>query len=138
MMDIRSYGETMRVSYSSDGCETWTDPVAGLGCSPESPATIARLSSGELAMVYNDHWTREALGRYRAPLVVAVSADEGRTWSHHKSIEDDFVGRRTVCYPSVREHDGKLFVSYYSRSGLTTLSLKSLPVAEVLKDPYLD
>ena len=138
MMYIRSYGETMRVSYSSDGCETWTDPVAGLGCSPESPATIARLSSGELAMVYNDHWTREALGRYRAPLVVAVSADEGRTWSHHKSIEDDFVDRRTVCYPSVREHDGKLFVSYYSRSGLTTLSLKSLPVAEVLKDPYLD
>lgn len=138
MMNIRSYEETVepfaptiRVAYSSDGCETWTTPVPGLGCAPEAPATIARLTSGELVMVYNDHWTREALWGYRTPLVIAVSEDEGKSWDRIRAIEDD-VCVRSVCYPSVRQCGDRLLVSYYAGDGLTTLRLKALPIAEVL------
>ena len=138
MMNIRSYGDMMRVAYSSDGGETWTAPAATSVCTPESPQTITRLDSGELVMVYNDHWTREQMWAWRTPLVIAVSEDDGRTWGRVRAIEDDLTVRM-FCYPSVRQYGNRLVVSYYAgRSALTTLRMKSLPVKEVLSAPWTE
>ncbi|MBQ3287950.1 MAG: exo-alpha-sialidase [Kiritimatiellae bacterium] len=135
MMYIRSDESVIRVSYSSDGCETWTSPVPGLGCAPDAPTAITKLPSGEWVMVYNDHWTREALWSYRTPLVIAVSEDEGGTWDRFRAIEDD-VCIRSCCYPSVRVYGDKLIIAYYAGDGLTTMRMRSLPISEVLAGKF--
>ena len=140
LMYIRSGGQRQRLlySYSSDGGESWSAPEPGPVSSPTAPATMARLSSGELVMVYNCHdGANKALWEYRTPLVIAVSEDEGRTWTRQRSIADSLTDHGN-CYASVREYDGRLYVSYYAHYVLRHLRLKSFPVSSVLAWPKKD
>lgn len=85
-------------SFSEDGGETWRPAVP---CehfpAPCSPITVKRLPTGDLVAVWNDHSGRFPLPSAasheanwgRTPLVSAVSRDEGKTWQHHRLLEDD-------------------------------------------------
>ena len=84
---------------SRDDGKTWTPPEATELMSPCSPASIKLLpNSSVLLAVYNDHSGRFpfTVGKNpyggRTPLVVALSRDNGRTWTQHKVIEGDLDG----------------------------------------------
>lgn len=83
---------------------------------PSNNAGIAArvLSSGALAMVFNDHPGTELP---RAPLVLALSTDQGETWpcfrvlQAHDSNSSSSVGE--YSYPSlIQDAQGSLWVSY--------------------------
>lgn len=117
--------------FSKDGGETWGDlgpsPIRG----PISPATIRRLKGGELLCLWNDHGRHPLCAKTggwgRAPLAVALSADEGRTWTSRGLLESDPCG--FSCYYSVLELEDSLLVSYYNVPCLKGSCVKKVPLS---------
>lgn len=74
---------------------------------PGSGLDMLKLSTGHLVLAYNDSATE------RSPLVVAVSPDEGQTWSAPRIVED---GPPQLSYPSLAEGpDGLIHCTYSYR-----------------------
>ncbi len=98
MMFCRTTHGSQYVSYSTDWGDTWSPFEPSNIISPCSPATIERIpSTGDLLLVWNDHARIDgSLRGKRTPLNVAISTDEGQTWKHVKTIEDDRNG--WYCY----------------------------------------
>lgn len=112
LMYHRSNGGYQYESFSSDGGLNWTEPRPGRLASPLSPATIARVPwSGELVCVWNDHSGAHPFppGK-RTPLCIALSSDEGRTWSTSRAIESDPDG--WYCYTSITFVGERMLLSY--------------------------
>lgn len=72
---------------------------------PGSGLDMIRLSTGHLVVAYNDSPTE------RTPLVAAISADEGRSWSPPRVIE---AGPGQLSYPSLAEGPDELIHCTYS------------------------
>lgn len=112
MMYIRTDGGSQFESFSSDGGIHWTKPVPGKLASPLSPATIERIPwTGDLLAVWNDHsgWHKFPKGK-RTPLCVAISKDEGKTWSESRVIEGDPDG--WYCYTAVTFVGDRVLLAY--------------------------
>ncbi len=102
----------IHVSESSDRGETWSTvrdtDLPNPGTSPD----VAVLQSGRWALVYND------LERGRYSLAVALSDDEGRTWTARRHLERDPDGAEEAQqgqyhYPSIiQARDGTIHVTY--------------------------
>jgi Neuraminidase (sialidase) len=88
-------------SFSKDGGATWSAPEESNIRSPLSPVAIDRIpSTGDLILVWNDHENvDEAHRARRTPFTVAVSQDEGKTWIHKKTLDDDPDG--WFCYTAI-------------------------------------
>lgn len=115
---------------STDACDTW-GPVEPLGvAAPEAPATIARMPSGPLLLVYNptvklgsDH------SGPRTPLRCSVSLDEGLTWSPGKDLETD--AGCGFAYTSVTFVGETAVMTYYcehGRGGMVSQKVALVPV----------
>ena len=99
-------------SSSSDGGSTWApfEPIEDFA-SPCSPLSMKRVpegfgdASGQLLAVWNDYSDRWDLPRPpegawgRTPLVSALSNDDGKTWRHHRLLEDD--PEDGYCYTAI-------------------------------------
>jgi hypothetical protein len=102
MMFMRTDRGPQYVSFSADDGETWV-PVreSNIVSAKFSPASIARIpSTDDLLLVWNDH--RRVNGgpqRERTPLRVAISPDDGKTWTKAKTLEDDPNG--WYCYTAI-------------------------------------
>lgn len=124
-------------SYSSDGGETWTDPRPGPLRSPAAPASIKRIpSTGDLVAIWDDNYDPKAgwhVGA-RTPLAVAVSVDEGRTWTRRQILEGDPGG--WYCYTAIAFTEEKnrdrqqVLLAYCAGKGAAD-GLKSLQVARL-------
>ena len=120
-------------SYSPDGGETWSPAEASDIKSPLSPASIKRIpGGGDLLLVWNDHARiDEALKGKRTPLCVAVSPDDGKTWSEAKVIEDDRRG--SYCYTAIEFVGDHVLLAYCAEKergdGLNTLRITSVPLS---------
>jgi predicted neuraminidase len=161
-------------SRSTDNGRTWTEPVKTELPNNNSSIQFTRLTSGHLAIVYNDMSAagctqrRASLydeiddgsgapagqgavpaapavaepgkktafwGAPRAPMTVAISTDEGRTWSVRKNLEvgdgfcmtNDSVNKqnREYSYPSIKQTpDGRIHVTYtYFRQYIKYVSI---------------
>ena len=101
MMFCRSNAGCQLVSYSSDGGDSWTPFATSPLESPVSPATIERIPGTEmLVAVWNDHRHVDAAYRgKRTPYSIAVSRDEGKTWSASKTLFDSVHG--WYCYTAL-------------------------------------
>jgi len=162
-------------SRSRDGGRTWDKPAPSVLPNNNSSIQCVRLSSGRLALVYNESSAANALGRRdslydeiedeappaspveaesappategrsgteertafwgapRAPLRVALSSDEGRTWPVRRDLEvgDGFCMtnnsrdalNREFSYPSICQGpDGLIHISYtYHRKSIKYL-----------------
>ena len=103
--------------------------------SPRSPAAIERIpSTGDLLLAWNDHSeiTPDLRG-YRTPFTVAISCDDGKTWSAAKTLQDDPHG--WYCYTAMAFIDDRVLLGHSAgdrRKGhldtvqITTLSVKWL------------
>ena len=125
-------------SFSKDGVETWDAFVPSPIIGPRGPATITRLKSGELLLIWNDYEGREDelkrgpkwLRGIRAPLTVAISRDEGRTWTGRKTVETDKKG--FFCYFAVMETDDSLLLHYYCKPYLSASRVTKVPMKWLL------
>ena len=124
-------------SFSEDGGDTWSEAGPSSMASPVSPASIKRVPWGDdLFLVWNDHSGTHPFpkGR-RTPLCVALSSDEGRTWSRSKVLEGDPEG--WYCYISVTFVGDSVVLGYCagdSRVG----GLNRLKVVQVQRDWLYD
>ena len=101
MMFCRASGGFQQICYSEDQGVTWSPFKASNIASPVSPATIERIpQTGDLILVWNNHENiaPELRGR-RTPYNVALSRDEGKTWEHIKTLENDPNG--WYCYTAL-------------------------------------
>jgi hypothetical protein len=94
-------------SYSSDGGDTWSPAGPTDLASPLSPASVARIpSTGDLLLVWNDHTKIDPkLRGRRTPLTVAVSRDEGQTWTRRRTLYNDPQG--WYCYTAITFPDDR-------------------------------
>ena len=98
---------------SQDDGATWGEPEAIVGmANPNSGIEASTLASGRVAMVYNPCTS------CRDPLVVSLSEDSGKTWPYTRVLEYD-GGSQEFSYPTLRQDDGSIHVSYtYKREAI--------------------
>ncbi len=112
MMFIRTNAGSQYICYSRDQGETWSKAKPSDLASPLSPASIERVPwTGELLCVWNDHSGRHPYpkGR-RTPLCIALSRDEGKTWSPSRAIETNPDG--WYCYTAIAFVKDRLLLAY--------------------------
>ncbi len=135
LMYVRTYHGRQWFYYSSDGCATWTKGEPSGLWSPASPATIVRLSNGDLLAVWNDHKDRPDLRKMgprwanglRTPLTLAISKDEGKTWINHCKLEGNLKG--WYCYFAVCELNGNLLLGYCAMAELRHSRITTVPLS---------
>lgn len=92
------------VAASDDAGRTWTPPRDSGFPNPGSAAALARLESGRLILVFNDHAVE------RRDLSIALSSDEGATWTPPRVL---VANDGELAYPSVAQSpDGVVHVVY--------------------------
>jgi predicted neuraminidase len=99
-------------SVSNDRGESWSTPVYTTLPNPGSGIEAIKLHNGQWLMVYND----TEIGRYR--LGIAVSEDEGETWTFRRYLEDDDdkEPQGHYSYPSIIQTDsGDIWMTYTSQ-----------------------
>ena len=122
-------------SHSADWGETWTAPQPSPFVSPLSPASIKRLSTGDLLAIWNDHashpemktrgpaWAHGA----RTPLATALSHDDGKTWTATRLLEDAPDG--WFCYVAIHPlDDGTVLLSYCAYEELAHSRIVKVPL----------
>jgi sialidase-1 len=131
LMYMRTDAGRQYISYSQDAGETWSRVEPSSLPSPLSPASVARIPwTGELVCLWNDH---SGVHPYRAgrrtPLCLALSKDEGRTWSPSEIIEGDPDG--WYCYTSITFVGDRMLLSYCAGDpkvgGLNRLKVLAVP-----------
>jgi predicted neuraminidase len=98
----------VRRSWSYDHGQTWT-PVDNLGLpNPNAAVTLTSLDDGRILLIYNDSADR------RAPLSIAVSNDNGRSF---RKIRDLEAAPGSFSYPAaIQTKDSLIDVTYsYNR-----------------------
>lgn len=112
MMFCRTDSGSQYVAYSRDEGDTWSELAPSNLASPRSPATIERIPwSGELLCVWNDHsGVHPFPAGKRSPHCLAISRDEGKTWSRSTVIEPDPDG--WYCYTSMTFLNDGVLLSY--------------------------
>lgn len=122
-MLLRTQTGFLYESYSTDGV-SWSEPEATLFRSSDAPASLTRLSTGEMVIFWNNCQSaapREGAFLYsvRDALHAAISSDEGKTWRGFREVYRDpnrnepalGVGDRGTAYPgAVSTPDGKVLL----------------------------
>ncbi len=109
-------------SLSSDGGETWTDPVITQLTGSAAPVSISRVpKTNDLLAI----WNHNPGAKKRNPLTSALSRDEGKTWENFKNIED--APDDAWAYPAVTWVGKEALLTYFNYKGGLSLKLKKLP-----------
>ena len=103
---------------SNDEGETWSEAKPSRFVSPTSPLSIKPIDANRWLAVWNDldspekHTLSEAQDSSwkRTPLAIAISEDEGATWSRSELIEDD--PERGFCYIAIHPMEDSVLLSY--------------------------
>jgi sialidase-1 len=131
MMYIRTNAGSQYICHSSDGGATWSKAEPSALASPLSPATIERVPwTGDLVCVWNDHsGTHPYPAGRRTPLCLALSKDEGKTWSPSRILEGNPDG--WYCYTAITFLEDRMLLAYCAGDktvgGLNRLKVCSVP-----------
>lgn len=137
--------QSMYRSTSSDGCN-WTTPEKFALPNNNASTQLTRLRNGHLALVFDN--TSKTFGtpesQARKPLSIAISTDEGKTWSAVRDLETGrpgygaaegkphIPGREEYSYPSViQTADGRIHVSFTFRR--QTIKEMNFPESWIVK-----
>lgn len=138
MMFIRSNAGSQLVSHSEDRGETWSEAQPSEIISPVSPATIERIpGTGDLLLAWNNHRDVDAEHKgKRTPFAVAISKDEGKTWTHVRTLEDDPNG--WYCYIAMDFVDGHVLLGHCAgdrrSGGLNLTQITRFPIDWLYND----
>ena len=112
MMWARTDDGSQYLSWSHDQGDSWSQPVPSGIKSPRSPASIERIPGrDDLLIVWNDHnEVPERFKGQRTPFNVALSRDEGKTWSKSRVLEDDPNG--WYCYTAIDFIGGRVLLGH--------------------------
>lgn len=132
--------------FSDDYGKSWTSPKPSFFTSSISPMMILREpTSSNLVAVWNP--VPIFYGRHevfdgiwvgaRNPLSIAVSSDNGKTFSTRKNIELDETDKHGYCYPSAIFLDNFMLISYCAggiedKSCLNRLRIRKIPLQNIL------
>ena len=131
-------------STSRDSGETWSAPEPTRFLSPNSPLSIKRLPApegrgkGDLLAVWNDKSGRfgesvpPTSPQARTPLVSTISRDEGRTWTHHRLLEND--PDAGYCYTAIHMLHDSVLLAYCAGTKATGGILSTLRIRKVAID----
>jgi sialidase-1 len=109
-------------SISSDGGETWSEPVPTALTGTAAPVSISRVpGTGDILAIWNNNPGAES----RNPLTAALSKDEGESWVNIRNIEEN--PNDAWAYPAVTWIDNRALITYFNYKGGLSLKLKSLP-----------
>lgn len=126
------YADFVYRSTSDDGCK-WSVPVATVLPNNNASIQVAKLKNRHLVIAFNNVKVSGEKGKPRTgprvPLSVALSEDEGKTWSFVRDIEtrdpdfgkqfsglSDKPGREEYSYPSIMQMpSGQIGVAYTYR-----------------------
>lgn len=119
-MVIRTVGGYFWESFSNDG-SVWTPPQPTRIVSPNAPAGVVRLSSGAIALAWNNRYgepmRENGISYARQELSLAISHDDAQTWSVPKIIariqESDSNDVQTTYPYLIEAADGTLIVVYH-------------------------
>ncbi len=112
---FRNDGQPMRkmlASESFDGGLTWTPAVHGTLPNPAGGFHMMTLASGNVAIVYNHAPSPGNDKKWRNPLSIALSEDDGKTWSYRRNIvewhpdTDGDERSETFQYPTMTQGPG--------------------------------
>lgn len=117
LMVMRTQLGAVFQAHSEDGGMTWSKPQTTGLKAPESCPDLLRIpKTGDLMIVWNDSPYNPAFASHygkRSPLTVAVSRDEGLTWTHRRNVEDDPA--RAYSNPGcLFTGDGKAILHYWT------------------------
>ena len=111
-------------SISTDGGQTWSEPVPTPLRGTAAPVSISRIpATGDLLAI----WNHNPGAKTRNPLTAAVSKDEGETWQHFRNLED--APGDAWAYPAVTWVGDRALVTYFNYKGGLSLKLRSLPAS---------
>jgi sialidase-1 len=132
LMIIRASGGKQQMSFSRDKGQTWS-PIQETNIhSPVSPATIVRIpKTGDLLMIWNNNPISESgwHGGARTPLTVAISKNEGVSWTNVKNIEADPDG--WYCYTAAHFTKNDVLLGYCAGSQSAKTHLSVLRVTRI-------
>ncbi len=115
-------------SESSDNGRTWSKATRTRLRNPSSAIELLKLRNGSVVLAFNDSQ------EMRSPLCLALSVDDGLTWSYKRVLEDA-PGR--FSYPALTQAgDGKVHVSYTFRR--THIKHVELNQAWIMQKPWPD
>ena len=122
MMCRTTIGQLYRV-YSNDGGENWSAPEPAGLASAYAPCMIRRIpQTGDLVIIWNQASREEIWNGYeRNRLSVAISKDEGKSWTHAKTLFRSHVPAVGLLDPgpvtghvAIKEFVGEIPIDYAS------------------------
>jgi len=111
-------------SVSTDGGETWSQPVLTPLVGTAAPVSISRIPTTSYLLAI---WNHNPGAGKRNPLTAAVSRDEGETWESFRNLED--APDDAWAYPAVTWIEERALVTYFNYKGGLSLQLKIVPAA---------
>jgi hypothetical protein len=134
------------VMSSSDEGMHWSEAKPSPFLSPCSPMSVKRIpTTGPLLAVWNDHSGRfpvparqaewgQKKSWMRTPLIAAISTNEGRTWQHHRIIED--APDLGYCYTAIHFAGDAVLLAYCAGGATSKLPLDTLRVRRLTVDEF--
>lgn len=121
---VRTLDGHIAESYSYDGGETFTDAVLTDIPNADSRFFLAKLPSGRVILIHNDH------DSVRVNMTVRLSEDDGKTWKYVKRI--DSLRRSS---PDAVFHDGKIYMNAdHLRTAAREVSLFVFTEEDIIED----
>ncbi len=115
-------------SESFDNGRTWSAAGRTVLRNPSCAIELLKLASGHVVLAFNDSQNM------RSPLCLALSTDDGRTWSYKRVLEDA-AGR--FSYPALTQSpDGRIHLSYTFRR--THIKHVEINEAWIAQQPWTD
>lgn len=105
-------------SISTDDGYTWSAGTDTEHPNPGASLAVRSLSSGNWVMLSNDLES----GRHR--LTLALSEDEGKTWPHHRVVDETKPGEGRRDYPAILEGKGGVLHMTYTYGNGEEKSIK--------------
>lgn len=124
-------------SFSADNGETWTAPEPDVRFSSPASPMLVKDCCGKTVAIFNpipEHILRDDDAEFwgRTPYVIAVSDDNGKTFTREKLfyLEDDL--NNGYCYPAVYDGGDYALIAYYHSNG-TDCCLNSTKIIKIKK-----
>lgn len=109
-------------AFSDDAGFSWSEPEPSVFRSPSSPCHITRLASGNMAIIWNN--TMDTT-QGRTALHMALSKDDGQTWTAPLEVIRGTEEKPQVSYPLIYEYEPGQMLARFNHVGDSWRNVKT-------------